>query len=140
MLHAPRALLALLFVVGGFGFLTNFAGTAQYVGMGLSPWGLAGVATIATIIAIILKLGGGAMLLLNWKTSTAAWMLIVFTVLATLMYHMHWGGEGGQMQMTQFLKNLAIIGGLLLFAKCPCPSCKQTDSCCSKENAGTPAA
>jgi putative oxidoreductase len=121
----PRVLLSLLFIVGGFGFATNFSGTVAYVGMGLTPWGLAGVATVATVIAIVLKLGGGLMLLANYKTSTAAWMLIAFTVLATLMYHMSWGGDGGQMQMTAFLKNLAIIGGLLMFAHCPCPSCKE---------------
>ena len=136
MMHVPRVLLSLVFVVGGFGFLTNFSGTAKYVGMGLDPWGLAGIATLATVVAIILKLGGGLMLLLNWRTSSAAWMLIAFTILATLMYHMQWSGDGGQMQMTQFLKNLAIIGGLLAFAKCPCPSCKtckEDEACCTKE-------
>lgn len=125
MEYGPRVLLSLLFIVGGFGFATNFAGTVAYVGMGLTPWGLAGVAMLATVIAIVLKLGGGLMLLANYKTSTAAWMLIAFTVLATLMFHMSWGGDGGQMQMTQFLKNLAIIGGLLMFAHCPCSSCKE---------------
>jgi len=125
MEYGPRVLLSLLFIVGGFGFATNFSGTVAYVGMGLTPWGLAGVATVATIIAIVLKLGGGLMLMFGYRTSTAAWMLIAFTVLATLMYHMSWGGDSGQMQMTQFLKNLAIIGGLLMFAHCPCPSCKE---------------
>ena len=125
MEYGPRVLLSLLFIVGGFGFVTNFSGTVAYVGMGLTPWGLAGVATVATVIAIVLKLGGGLMLLANYKTSTAAWMLIAFTVLATLMFHMSWGGDAGQMQMTQFFKNLAIIGGLLMFAHCPCSSCKE---------------
>ena len=122
--HAPRILLSLLFVVGGIGFATNFAGTTKYVAMGLTPWGLAGIATVATIVAIILKLGGGLMLLANYRTSTAAWMLIAFTLLATVMFHTAWGGEQGQMQMTQFLKNLAIIGGLLLYADCFCKQCK----------------
>lgn len=122
--HVPRVLLALLFVVGGAGFAANFAGTTKYVAMGLTPWGLAGIATVATIIAIILKLGGGLMLMFNYRTSTAAWMLIAFTLLATVMYHTNWGGEAGQMQMTAFLKNLAIMGGLLLYADCFCKQCK----------------
>ena len=122
--HVPRILLSLLFVVGGLGFLSNFAGTTKYVAMGLTPWGLAGVATLATIIAIILKLGGGLMLMFNYRTNCAAWMLIAFTLLATVMYHTNWGGEAGQMQMTNFLKNLAIIGGLLLYADCFCKECK----------------
>lgn len=139
--HIPRVFLALLFVVGGIGFIMNFAGMTQYVAMGLTPWGMAGIATIVTVFAIVLKLGGGLMLLFNCRPSTAAWMLIVFTVLATLMYHMNWQGEAGQMQMTQFLKNLAIIGGLMLFAKCPCSKCqegcKEGDSCCKNESAPT---
>lgn len=126
--HIPRILLSLVFVVGGFGFLMNFASTTAFVASGLTPWGLAGVATLATIIAIVLKLGGGLMLMFNYKTSVAAWMLIVFTLVATLMFHMSWGGEGGQMQMTAFLKNLAIVGGLLMFADCFCKTCKMADA------------
>jgi putative oxidoreductase len=122
--HIPRILLSLVYIVGGAGFLMNFAGTQKFVAMGLSPWGLAGVAMIATIVAIVLKLGGGLMLLLNYRTSTAAWMLIVFTLLATLMFHMQWGGEQGQMQMTSFFKNLGLVGGLLLYANCFCKECK----------------
>jgi putative oxidoreductase len=102
----------------------NFAGTQKFVAMGLTPWGLASVAALATVIAIALKLGGGLMLLLNYRTSTAAWMLIAFTILATLMFHTNWSGADSQMQMTAFLKNLAIIGGLMLYAKCFCKSCK----------------
>ena len=135
--HLPRVFLALLFIVGGAGFLLNFTPTSQYVAMGLTPWGMAGMATLATVVAIVLKLGGGLMLLVNKCTSTAAWMLIAFTVVATLMFHMGWSGEDGQMQMTQFLKNLAIIGGLMMFAHCPCAKCKESckngDSCCNRE-------
>lgn len=131
--HVPRILLALLFVVGGLGFLMNFTATTKFVGMGLGNVGLPmSLASLALVIAIVLKLGGGLMLMFNFKKSQAAWMLIIFTVGATLMYHMNWSGDGGQMQMTNFLKNLAIIGGLMLFAKCPCKRCKEAEaSCCS---------
>lgn len=138
--HLPRVFLSLLFIVGGTGFLMNFAGTTQYVASGLTPWGLAGIATLATAIAIVLKLGGGLMFLFNYRTGTAAWMLIAFTILATLMFHLNWGGDAGQMQMTQFLKNLAIIGGLMLFVCCPCPRCKENckdGSCCKSDSAPT---
>lgn len=121
--HLPRVLLSLVFIIGGFNFLVGFEQTQQFVTMGLTPWGLASMAVLATIVAIILKLGGGVMLLVGYKTSYAAWMLIVFTVLATLMFHTSWSGADAQMQMTNFLKNLAIIGGLLLYAKCFCQTC-----------------
>ncbi len=122
--HLPRILLSLVFVIGGFNFLMNFAGTQKFVTMGLTPWGLAGIAALATVIAIVLKLGGGLMLLFNYRTSEAAWMLIAFTVLATIMYHTNWSGADSQMQMTSFLKNLGLIGGLMLYAKCFCKTCK----------------
>lgn len=132
--HGPRILLSLLFIVGGFGFLTNFAAMTKFVGIGLGNIGLPmSLASIALVIAIILKLGGGLMLLFNYHTSRAAWMLIAFTVGATLMYHMNWGGENSQ-QMTAFLKNVAIIGGLMFYAKCPCKRCKAgSESCCSSK-------
>ncbi len=115
-----RVFLSLLFVVGGAGFLMNFNGTVGYVAMGLTPWGLAGLATIATVVAIVLKLGGGLMLLFGIRVPLATMMLIAFTVLATLMYHLDWGGPQGQMQMTMFLKNLAIIGGLMAIHHTAC--------------------
>lgn len=122
--HLPRILLALVFVFGGFGFLTNFAATVAYVQSGLDPLGLGSLAATATAAAIVLKLGGGIMLLLNYQTRLAASMLIVFTVAATLLYHTDWSGPQGAMQQTQFLKNLAIIGGLLLYSGCFCRRCK----------------
>lgn len=124
--HLPRILLSLLFVIGGFNMLVNFTSMQQFVAMGLTPWGLAGIAALATVIAVILKLGGGLLLLVNHKTNYAAWMLIIFTVLATLLYHTDWSGADAQMQITQFLKNVAIIGGLLLYAKCFCKTCNGT--------------
>ncbi len=131
--HGPRILLSLVFVVGGFGFLLNFKNMIGFVGTGLGNIGLPmSLATVALVIAIILKLGGGLMLMFGCRRSQAAWMLIAFTALATIMYHTSWSGADGQTQMTAFLKNLALIGGLLFFARCPCGSCRQ--SC--KENHG----
>src|SRR3990167_1942329 len=103
--HLPRVFLSLLFIVGALGFLANFDMTVGYITLGLTPWGLASIATIATVVAIVFKLGGGPMLLFNYKPSVAALMLIAFTVVATLLYHMDWSGAQGSMQMTQFLKN-----------------------------------
>lgn len=141
--HGPRILLSLLFVIGGFGFLLNFKNTVDYVGMGLGNIGLPmSIATVALVIAIILKLGGGLMLMFNYRRSQAAWMLIAFTALATIMYHTSWSGDDGQMQMTSFLKNLAIIGGLMFFARCPYKQCRQCrteggngkfESCCKEK-------
>ncbi|MBP6889622.1 MAG: DoxX family protein [Candidatus Moranbacteria bacterium] len=144
--YVPRVLLSLLFVIGGFGFLLNFKSMIDYVETGLGNIGLPmSIATVALVIAIILKLGGGLMLMFNYRRSQAAWMLIAFTALSTIMYHTSWSGDDSQMQMTSFLKNLAIIGGLIMFAHCPCKQCLQrckkdgvsAKSCCKEESKKT---
>ncbi len=110
-----RVFLALVFVVGGLGMLMNFDGTVMFIGSVTNE----SLAMILAILAIVFKLGGGAMLLLNWRTSLAVEMLIVFTVLATILGHTTFTGDpmADQMQYTQILKNLAIIGGLLLIGR-----------------------
>ena len=113
-----RVFLALLFVVAGFGKLTGFDATVGYVGSLTNE----SVAPILTVLAIIFELGGGLMLLFNWKTALAVDMLIAFTVTATIIGHTTFTGDAmkDQMQYTMILKNLAIIGGLLLMARLVC--------------------
>lgn len=112
---AARVFLALLFVVGGLGMLMNFEGTTAYIGSLTNE----SVAALLTVLAIVFKLGGGVMLLLNWRSALAVEMLLVFTVLATILGHTSFTGDPmqDQMQYTQILKNLAIIGGLLLMGR-----------------------
>lgn len=110
-----RIFLALLFVVGGLGFLMNFSGTVAFIGSMTNE----SLATVLTVLAIVFKLGGGVMLLLNWRTELAIEMLIVFVIMATILGHTTFTGDAmqDQAQYTQILKNLAIIGGLLLMGR-----------------------
>lgn len=101
-----RTALALLFIVSGTGMAFNFAGTAGFLGS-LTP--VPGVVMAA--LAILFKVGGGVALLVGWKAREAAWALIAFTLMAILLAHMNWADQN---QMTQALKNLSIIGGLLM--------------------------
>ena len=52
-------------------------------------------------------------LIVGYKTRIAASLLAVFVLTVTLIFHSHHIINDG-MQLTIFLKNLAIIGGLLL--------------------------
>lgn len=115
---AARIFLALLFVVGGFGKLMAFDSTVGYIGSLTNE----SVAPVLTILAIVFELGGGLMLLANWKTSLGIDMLIAFTVVATILGHTTFTGDkmADQMQYTAILKNLAIVGGLLLMARLVC--------------------
>ena len=102
-----RILIGLLFVVAGVGKLGDVAGFTGY----LTSGGLPGFLAWPTIALEIL---GGLALIVGFQARIAALLLAGFTLLAALLYHFQ---PADQMQMTMFLKNLAIAGGLfLLFA------------------------
>ena len=99
---AGRVGLGLLFVVSGFGKITGFAGTAGYMASKGMPMAEA-------------LLVGGLMLLAGFKARWAALAIAAFLVPTTLIFHSPVGPEA-QAQMTQFLKNLSILGGMLYVA------------------------
>lgn len=117
----------------------GFAGAVQMVAAGGFP-----MPTLFTVLAIVFELGGGLMLLTGFHARLGAWMLIVLTVIATVAYHMN---LGDQMTQIMFLKNVAIVGGLLLVTQVGaggyslaawntklCIGCKKCPDC-SVENA-----
>jgi putative oxidoreductase len=107
---AGRVLLGLLFLIAGLGKLGDVAGFTQYMTS-------AGVPAVLAWPAILLEILGGLALILGLQARYAALMLAAFTVAAALLYH---NPLGDQLQMTMFLKNLAIAGGLLfVFANGP---------------------
>ena len=71
-----------------------------------------------TVLAIVIELGAGLALLVGWKTRWAAWLLALFVLIAIFMAHRFWEFDAAQQanQMNHFLKNLAIIGGLMFVA------------------------
>lgn len=127
-----RVLIALLFIVVGGSKLLNFTSTAQFIDASGLP-----AATALTALAILFELGGGLMLLVGWKTRIAIPLLMVFTIVATALFHIK-GLRTDQLQQIMFLKNLAILGGLMaLYKGCgcghgDCVSC-QSGSCATCE-------
>lgn len=105
-----RILLALMFVLAGYGKVTGFAGTSAYIASKGLP-----LPALLTVGAIAVELGAGLLLVAGFKTRWAAFALAAFTLVASLIFHAYWTLPAGQ-QMTQqlmFLKNVAVIGGLL---------------------------
>ncbi|MFQ5541021.1 MAG: DoxX family protein [Candidatus Paceibacteria bacterium] len=99
-----RVLMSVIFLTSGWSKLAAFAGTVALVGT-VFPF-----PEVLTVIAIILEFGGALLLLLGYRTRVAAYTLIVFTIIATLGFHLN---LADQLQAVQFMKNLAILGGLL---------------------------
>jgi putative oxidoreductase len=104
MAPVGRTLLALIFIVSGFGKITAYAGTQGY----MESMGVPGV---LLPLVIVLELAGGLAIILGWQTRIVAFLLAGFTLLSALIFH---SNLGDQMQMIQFLKNLAIAGAFLM--------------------------
>lgn len=107
-----RILISLIFLTGGIAKLTDVAGTAGFMESAGIPY-----AHTLAIIAGIAEIAGGLSLLLGLLTRIGALGLFVYLVLVSVLMHPFWSFEGAeqQMQQIQFMKNLAIMGGLLAF-------------------------
>ena len=106
-----RVLLALIFIVSGFGKVTGFAATAGYMASKGLP-----MTQVLLVGAILIELGGGLLVLLGWKARWAALAIFLFLIPTTLIFHAFWSlpAAEAQGQMIHFMKNLAIMGGMLL--------------------------
>lgn len=105
-----RILLALLFLVSGYGKVTGFEGTVGYIASAGMP-----LPQLAAIGAIAVELGGGILLVLGWQTRWAATAMFLFLIPTTLIFHNFWAADAAQAQnqMIHFMKNLCIMGGML---------------------------
>ena len=108
-----RVLMAILFLPAGVGKIFGFAGTVAYIGSAGLP-----LATIAAIGAILIEVLGGIALVLGFYTRISAIALALFTLVASLVFHAFWSVPADQVFVTQllFVKNIAVIGGLLTIA------------------------
>lgn len=110
--YAPllgRVLIAIIFILSGFGKIGGFEQTAGY----MASKGLPMVPLLLTL-TIVVELGGGLMLALGIKARWAALVIFLFMIPVTLVFHGFWAAPEAarQMEMIQFLKNIAIMGGL----------------------------
>jgi putative oxidoreductase len=113
LLLLARLALGTLFVLSGLGKLADLTGFAAE----LERLGVPAAALLARANAGVELLGGLA-LALGARTRGAALLLAGSTVAATLLAHGFWAAPAGQgaAQTIHFLKNLAIVGGLLAVA------------------------
>ncbi|HZO82388.1 MAG TPA: DoxX family protein [Candidatus Binataceae bacterium] len=101
-----RLLLAYIFVDSGIGKLMNPGGTMKYMEAG----GLHHAVPLLFVIAVIIELIGGLMVAVGWKTELAAFIIFLFCIPVTIIFHVIPG------QTLQWHKNLAFMGGLLMVA------------------------
>jgi len=103
-----RVMLALLFILGGFGKFMAAAATKAYFASTGVP-----LPDLAYWVAVLIELGGGLLFLLGGGTRVVALVLATFCVATAFLAHAKFGDRG---QQINFLKNLAMAGGFLAFA------------------------
>lgn len=112
---AGRFMLALIFVISGWEKIGGFEGTVGYIASKGLP-----LPQVAAAAALVVELAGGILLIIGWQTRWAATALLLFLIPTTFIFHNFWAVEPAQQSMEQihFLKNLAIMGGMLYVMAC----------------------
>ena len=129
-----RIALVVIFVFSGVQKLTDLAATAAMIqskmvipaslgdvqaqienAVGMSIW------QVLAIIAAVIEIAGGLLIAFNVLTRTMAVVLLIFVAVTTFYFHDFWNMTGPDRanNLTQALKNLSIIGGLLILASWP---------------------
>lgn len=128
-----RICLSLIFVSSAIGKVLNWDETIQYTTNALSHWN-GGVSMPDLIhqglslffshtvwmvaLATLFEGIGGLFILLGFKVRFGSILLILFIVPVTLIMHPFWlmSDPEKMIQMTMFMKNLSILGGLMILA------------------------
>ncbi len=105
-----RLMLAAIFIWSGINKITGFEGLIGAIASKGLP-----VPQVFAALTIIVEIGGALMLVFGWKARWGAFALAAFTALVTVLFHNFWAVPPAEkmMQEIQFMKNVAIIGGLL---------------------------
>ena len=101
-----RILMPILFIVAGWGKITGYAGTQQYMEA-------MGVPGFLLPLTILLEFGGGLAVLFGFLTRTTALFTAGFTVLTAFIFH---SNLCGRRELSDVHEKPAIAGGFLLLA------------------------
>ncbi len=102
-----RFLIAVIFLVSAFNKAVHFSRTVTGMGAKGIPF-----TEVVAVGAIAIETLGGLMLATGFQPRVGALLLILFLIPTTVLYHPIVDPQ----QMTHFLKNLAILGGLCVVA------------------------
>tara|TARA_Y100001970_G_scaffold191105_1_gene232381 strand:+ start:63 stop:440 length:378 start_codon:yes stop_codon:yes gene_type:complete len=99
-----RILISALFLLNGIFKISNYDGTISW----MESFGMPGILLIP---AIILEIAGPVLIIIGYKTKLAAGLLSLFCIATAFIFH---NDFANQMQLTSFLKNIALAGGFLI--------------------------
>jgi len=110
---AGRILMSAIFIFAAIGKISAFQGTVAYAASAHVP-----MPQVAIAVAIAVELLGGIAILAGFQTRIAAWIVFLYLIPTSIFFHNFWAMEGMARMNNQihFLKNVAIMGGLLILA------------------------
>lgn len=103
---AARVCLCLIFLKAGISHILGYSSTVEMMANNGLP-----IPDILLIFTIAFQLLGGLFLLLGYRVKIGSLLLILFLIPATLVFHNPLIDPN---QINDFLKNIGLIGGLLL--------------------------
>ncbi len=98
-----RILISTLFLINGIFKITNYDGTVGW----MEGYGVPGILIIP---AIIIEILGPILIIVGYQTKITAAFLSLFCLATAIIFH---NDFSNQMQLTSFLKNIALAGGFL---------------------------
>lgn len=98
--------LAMIFIISGWGKITGYAGTQQY----MEAMGVPGA---VLPLVILLELGGGLAIASGLFTRWVALGMAAFSVATAAVFHANFADPA---QAINFWKNVAMAGGFLILA------------------------
>jgi putative oxidoreductase len=112
-----RALLSAIFLYAGYTHASDWGAWVDNVSKMTAFGNPLPYPEVMAGTAIGLALVGGVMMLFGIFTRVGAFFLLLYLIAATVIGHAFWEAEGQEAQvtqLTQFLKNLGLAGGLIL--------------------------
>jgi putative oxidoreductase len=106
-----RILVSIIFLLSGITKAMTFSGSESYLVAKHFP-----IPALMLVGAIIVEILGGLCVLLGFKVRIASFIMFLYLIPTTLTFHNFWAMQGMARADNQihFLKNLAIMGGLLM--------------------------
>lgn len=126
-----RICLSAIFILAAIHKIADWQGTEQDILNALCDWStisyggermqsgihfLLSWVPLLLLLAFIFEMLGGLLVFFGIKVRFGAFLLLLFLIPTTLLFHAFWmkGGMERELQMVMFLKNVSIFGGLLL--------------------------
>ena len=107
-----RVLLSVIFIFDAYDSIFYYQDTKEK----MASYGLTWQQDLLLIGAITLLILGGTLLLIGYRSSLGSFLLLMYWVPVTFIVHSFWNDPESirRIQSILFMKNIAIIGGLLM--------------------------